>query len=276
VNYGFVLPGGSPREQVDLAIAAENAGWDAVFVWEGAFGTDAWVELAAMAERTHRLRLGTMLTPLPWRRPWKVASQVNTLADLSDGRAILAVGLGAPDPVLGSAGEETDRRTRAAMLDEGIDLIKALWAGDLQYEGQHYTVDLTSRHDLASGSPAKATHKSPIWVVGAWNRPKSMRRVLRADGLLPVAMDDNGFRTTTPADIEDMLAWLRANGGSGPDFDVVMEGETPADDNDKAREIVQPWAAAGCNWWLDSRWSVTDGDAATVVRQRIEAGPPSL
>ena len=243
-------------------------------MWESAFGTDAWVLLAAMAERTERLRLGTMLTPLPWRRPWKVASQVNTLADLSGGRAILAVGLGAPDPALGSAGEETDRRTRAAMLDEGIDLIKALWAGDLEYTGNHYKVDLTTRHDLADGSPAKAAHKTPIWVVGAWNRPKSMRRVLRTDGLLPVAMDETGFRTTTPADIEAMVAWLRENGGAGSGFDVVMEGETPANDNDKAAEIVQPWADAGCNWWLDSRWAVKDGDTATVVRERIEAGPP--
>ena len=73
----------------------EDFGWDGVFVWEAGYGVDAWSLLAAMAVRTGRVMLGTLLTPLPWRRPWKVASQVATLDQLSGGRAILTVGLGA-------------------------------------------------------------------------------------------------------------------------------------------------------------------------------------
>jgi hypothetical protein len=95
MRFGMVLPGGMPREQVEQAILAEQAGWDGVFVWEAAYGVDAWSLLAAIAVRTTRIRLGTMLTPLPWRRPWKVASQVATLDQLSAGRAILTVGMGA-------------------------------------------------------------------------------------------------------------------------------------------------------------------------------------
>src|SRR3954464_2135671 len=103
---------------------AERAGWDGVFVWEAAYGVDAWTLLGAMAARTSRVRLGTMLTPLPWRRPWKVASQVVTLDQVSGGRAILTVGLGAVTTDLPVTGEETDLRTRASMLDEGIDLVR--------------------------------------------------------------------------------------------------------------------------------------------------------
>jgi alkanesulfonate monooxygenase SsuD/methylene tetrahydromethanopterin reductase-like flavin-dependent oxidoreductase (luciferase family) len=91
LRYGTVLPAGTAPEQLELAVQAEQAGWDGVFVWEAAYGPDAWSMLAAMAARTSRVRLGTMLTPLPWRRPWKVASQVATLDQLSGGRAILAV-----------------------------------------------------------------------------------------------------------------------------------------------------------------------------------------
>jgi alkanesulfonate monooxygenase SsuD/methylene tetrahydromethanopterin reductase-like flavin-dependent oxidoreductase (luciferase family) len=135
---GFVLPGGTAPEQVDQAVLAEQAGWDGIFVWEAAYGVDAWTLLAAMAARTTRIRLGTMLTPLPWRRPWKVASQVATLDQLSGGRAILAVGLGATDTELPSTGEVTRLRDRAERLDEGIDLIRELWAGRNSYHGKHY------------------------------------------------------------------------------------------------------------------------------------------
>src|SRR3954451_19040740 len=104
MQYGFVLPGGTATEQLTLAVVADRAGWDGVFVWEAAYGVDAWTLLAAMAQRTERVRLGAMLTPLPWRRPWKVASQAVTLDEVSGGRAILAVGLGAADTALGQTG----------------------------------------------------------------------------------------------------------------------------------------------------------------------------
>lgn len=68
MRYGFVLPGGTATEQLEQAVLAER---DGVFVWEAAYGVDAWTLLGAMAQRTERLRLGTMLTPLPWRRPWR-------------------------------------------------------------------------------------------------------------------------------------------------------------------------------------------------------------
>src|SRR5919198_5784754 len=111
MRYGIVLPGGSATEQLEQAVLADQCGWDGVFVWEAAYGVDAWTLLAAIAQRTSRVRLGTMLTPLPWRRPWKLASQVVTLDHLSGGRAILAVGTGATDAVLGTTGEPLDIAT---------------------------------------------------------------------------------------------------------------------------------------------------------------------
>ncbi|MQA00467.1 MAG: LLM class flavin-dependent oxidoreductase [Dehalococcoidia bacterium] len=277
MNYGFILPGGTATEQLEQAVLAEEAGWDGVFVWEAAYGVDAWTLLAAMAMRTSRIRLGTMLTPLPWRRPWKVASQAATLDQLSGGRAILAVGLGAVDTGLGETGEETDRRIRAEQLDEGIDLIAGLWAGNLRFEGKHYAMDLEARADL--GRVAQAVQpRIPIWVVGAWPRPKSMRRVLRCDGLLPVVMDADGFTETKPEHVRAMLAWLDGQGGVREGFDVVMEGETPADDPEAAREIVRQWAEAGCTWWLDSRWELPHDSEERMqqVRERLAAGPPRI
>lgn len=278
MRFGFVLPGGTAVEQLEQAVIADQAGWDGVFVWEAVYGVDAWALLAAMAQRTSRVRLGTMLTPLPWRRPWKVASQVLTLDQLSNGRAILSVGLGATDEVLGHTGEELDRRVRAEMLDEGIDLIYKLWRGEWKLSGRHYNVDLAGRKDLPSiGKPVQQP-RIPIWVVGAWPRAKSMRRALRCDGLLPVCMNDRGFRETTPDDIRAMREWLTDRGLSHPDFDIVVEGETPADDPTRAKDIVAPWVDAGATWWIDARWEMPHESEARMkqVRERLEAGPPRL
>ena len=104
---GIILPGSTAPQQLEQAVLAEQAGWDAVFVWEAAYGVDAWALLGAMAARTSTVVLGTMLTPLPWRRPWKVASQVATLDQLSGGRVVLTVGLGAVTDELPQTGEPT-------------------------------------------------------------------------------------------------------------------------------------------------------------------------
>src|SRR6266498_1741324 len=129
MRCGVILPGGTPGEQLEQAVLAERSGWDGVFVWEAAYGVDAWTLLAAMAVQTHRVRLGTLLTPLPWRRPWKVASQVVTLDQISGGRAIHAGGMGATTTGLPLTGEETGVRMRADMMDEALDLVRLLWEG---------------------------------------------------------------------------------------------------------------------------------------------------
>lgn len=266
MRYGFILPGGTATEQLAQAELAERTGWDGVFVWEAPYGVDAWSLLAAMAVRTSRIRLGTMLTPLPWRRPWKLASQVATLDQLSGGRAILTVGLGA---VRSGPDDETDRKVRAELLDEGIDILTALWSGQRSYAGRHHQLELDAREDLTDvGEPVQ--RPIPIWAVGMWPRPKSMRRILRCDGLVPAGEVD------TPGDIEAVRAWL-ADNGARPDIDIVREGETPADDPDAGRSIVAPWAAAGCTWWLEARWEMPHHSAERMaqVHERLLAGPPN-
>jgi alkanesulfonate monooxygenase SsuD/methylene tetrahydromethanopterin reductase-like flavin-dependent oxidoreductase (luciferase family) len=269
MRYGAVLPGGSAPEQLEQAVLAERAGWDGVFVWEAAYGVDAWSLLAAMAARTSRVRLGTILTPLPWRRPWKVASQVATLDQLSGGRAILAVGVGAFGTDLPDAGEETGIRPRAEMMDEGIDLIRMLWDGGGSYEGRHYQFR-SGRLDLASAA-RPVQDRIPVWVAALWPRPKSMRRVLRCDGVLPETRDQE----LRPDDIRAARAWL-AEQGARPDLDVVIDGETPADDQGAAAAQVAPWAGAGGTWWLETRWGMPDSTSERVkdMTDRLAAGPP--
>jgi alkanesulfonate monooxygenase SsuD/methylene tetrahydromethanopterin reductase-like flavin-dependent oxidoreductase (luciferase family) len=256
MKQGFVLPGGTAPEQLALGVLADGAGWDGVFVWEGGFAVDAWSLLSAMAVQTTRVRLGTMLTPLPWRRPWKLAGQVATLDQLSNGRAVLAVGLGAVDTGLGTYPEETDRRARAALLDAGIDTVRALW------DGETVVGDL----DLSSSMnpvPRPVQARIPIWVVAAAGRERSMRRALRCDGLLPTVVGDEPGLPTFDG-LREMLAWYDTNGGRPAD--VIVEGETTHGEPNPLAE----WEAAGATWWLETRWGAAD---PAEVRERIEAGP---
>jgi hypothetical protein len=278
VRFGFVLPGGPATVQLEQAVIADRTGWDAVFVWESAYGADAWTLLAAMAMRTERVRLGTMLTPLPWRRPWKVASQAATLDELSGGRAILSVGLGAE---MGDQGEPTDRRDRAELLDDGIDIITGLWSGQEVVEGRRRRVDVRQPGGVFRHVRPVQQPRIPIWVVGVWPRPKSMRRVLRCDGLLPFVKpkgDSEEGRATTPEDVRAMIAWLDANGGRRPGFDVIHEGETPAGDPVGAAELIRPWVEAGCTWWIDARWQEDPSGPVRIeeATERLKAGPPRL
>ncbi len=273
MRMGVILPGGTATEQLELALIAEREGWDGVFVWEAAYGVDAWGLLSAIATRTSRIRLGTLLTPLPWRRPWKVASQVATLDQLSEGRAILTVGLGAVAPDLPDTSEPTDLRERAERLDEGIDLIRALWEGGSSYRGSWYTFDLGRDEQMRVARPVQ--ERIPIWVVGLWPRERSMTRVVRCDGIVP--QFDLGGREPSPNDIRDLRAWLADHGASN-DLDVIAEGETPGDDPREAKGTVAPWANAGCTWWLETRWEMPHhvSERLAQVRERLEAGPPSL
>ncbi len=273
MRYGFVLPGGGPREAAELAHEAEAAGWDGFFVWDSVWGMDPWVMLAAVAMRTERLRIGTMLTPVSRRRPWKLAGETVTLDHLSNGRLILSAGLGALDTGFDEFGEETDRKVRAELLDEGLDILTGLWRGQpFNYTGKHYRVRETT---FMPPPPPVQLPRIPIWVVGLWPSTRSMRRVLRYDGLLPLKKDDDGaFTGATPVDIREMKAYVEERRMETTPFDIVMEGETPGEDPARAGEIVRPLAEAGATWWLETMWSPPN--EPEDVYARLRQGPPSV
>jgi hypothetical protein len=230
--------------------------------------------LTAAAMRTERIKLGTMITPVSRMRPWELASKTVTLDHLSNGRVILAVGLGAIDTGFAEFDEKTDRKTRAELLDEGLDIITGLWRGQpFNYDGKHYHIKETSFYPLPS--PVQQP-RIPIWVVGAWPKEKSMRRVLRYDGLLPNVMDDQGQHIPpTPEHITAMKDYIAKRRTLTTPFDIVVEGKTPGAEPDRAAEISRAWVAAGATWWIEALW----GDPAqpidyAAILQRIQQGPP--
>jgi len=274
MKYGFILPRGDARTAAEFAHETEAAGWDGFFVWEPVWGIDAWVSLTAAAMRTERIRLGTMLTPVSRMRPWELASKTATLDNLSNGRVILSVGLGATDTGFEAFGEITDRKTRVELLDEGLDILTGLWRGQpFNYDGKHYQIKETTFYPPP---PPMQKPRIPIWVVGAWPRMKSMRRVLRYDGLLPAVMGEDGkvrMSPATPDEIRQMKAFVVANRTETTPFDIVVEGQTPGDDREQTATLMRQWAEVGATWWMEGMWSTPELDK---VLTRIKQGPPRL
>ncbi len=263
-----------PRLLAELARDVENAGWDGCFVWdhllagEGERVADSWITLAAMAAATGRIRLGPLVTPLFRRHPWRVAREAVTLDLLSGGRLVLGVGLGGD--VFGEIstfhGPANDH-TRAEMLDESLAIITGLWSGErFSFSGNHYQVTAAQFLPTPMQSP-----RIPIWVAGTWPRKAPFRRAARYDGAIPVAGD---FSTAvTPAQVTDLIAFVRRSRTSDAPFDVVHYGTTTGD-HEQDQRIVAPYARAGVTWWVEAiapaRHSLSD------VRRRIHQGPPSV
>jgi alkanesulfonate monooxygenase SsuD/methylene tetrahydromethanopterin reductase-like flavin-dependent oxidoreductase (luciferase family) len=273
------MPGGDARNAADLAAEAERSGWDGFFVWDGIWSIDPWVSLAAAAMRTSSIRLGTMLTPLPRRKPWDVASQVATLDNLSGGRVILSVGLGADEPRWNAFEDMEPRKVRAEKLDEGLELMTLLWSGEpVTYEGKHYR---SKPVDRMLPPPPLQSPRVPIWVVGLWPAPRSMRRVARWDGWLPNVMGDPNEEMPpqpNPEAIEAGAEWLAnqraALGVDQQPFDVVTEGTTTPDGS--GAEQVRAFAEAGATWWLEADWSLPPAKLLEACRSRLQAGPPRI
>lgn len=265
MQFGFVVPWGDARDIAEMAAVAEECGWDGVYVWESIYGVDAWVSLAAAAMTTTQIRLGTLLTPLSRRKPWEIAGQVATADRLSGGRITLSVGLGAPDTGFADFGEETDRRVRAELLDESLEIIRRLWTGlPVEYCGKHYT--LTPSSFPAIGHVNQKPHP-PIWCIGALASAKSMARALKCNGLIPQVVDDGTARQATLSELIAAMPAIRKIVGKQP-FDIVVEGSTQ-------EHSPAAWADAGATWWIESLWDAWPDPVAAAIG-RLREGPPPL
>ncbi len=258
------------RQVAELAYEAEQEGWDGFFIWDHInynIGSpqsppmaDPWIELAAIALRTKRIKFGPMVTPLPRRRPWIVARESVTLDHLSGGRLILGVGLGGDGyREYSGYGEVADPKLHGAMLDEGLEIIKRLWSGEeFSYEGQHY--HLTNVRALPT-----PLQKIPIWVAGFWPNKKPFRRAAQWDGIDPLMRE----RDMTPEDLRAVVAYVQQQQAQKKPFDVITTGLTS--DNDQAKDALAAYAEAGVTWWQEGfDWPST----IEQVRQRIRQGPP--
>lgn len=275
MKFGVALPYGSARTASELAQLAEAAGWDGCFLGDAIWCEDPLIALTAAAMATDRIRLGTMVIPAPLRRPWRLASESLALERLSEGRLTLGLGAGAvwmgwqgfPDEVI-------DTKARAEMLDETIDLLTLFYQRQpFDYDGQHYHVKLTLLDEMYYPPRPMQQPRIPLWVTGIWPRMKSMRRVLKCDGVIVEKMNPEGqSEAATPADVREIKDYVAANRTLTTPFDIVVNGTTGDLTDAQIEDKLAPWAEAGAMWWVEGLWEETEAAA----KERIRRGPPTL
>jgi len=275
MKFGLASPYNEARKVAELAQLAEEAGWDGFFLGDAIWCEDPMIALAAAAMTTTRIHLGTMIIPVPLRRPWKIASESLALDRLSNGRLILGLGTGAvwmgwhafPDEVING-------KVRAEMLDETIDILTLLYQRkQFDYDGKHYHLKLTTMDVMHYPSKPIQQPRIPLWIPLIWPHKKSMQRVLKCDGLLPEKRGPDGQPAdVTPADVRAMAAFVQANRTLTTPFDIVMQGKTDGADRARQHDQLSPWQEAGATWWIEGLW----GEPEEAVVARIRQGPPQV
>src|SRR5918992_31061 len=250
-----------PGAVTHLALDTEKHGWDGLFVWDQMrwrepirYVADPWITLATVAVATERLKLGPMVTPLPRRRPAKVARETATLDVFSGGRLILGVGLGG-DQFAGEfskTGEQVDDRVRGEMLDEALEILNEAWSGEpVNHHGKHYLVD-----DVRFLPRPTQEGGVPVWAAGYHGHAKPLRRAARCDGFFPVGLE------SVDQFAEAVVKVRELRGDSRAPYDIAVELPPGSD--------VEPYAEAGATWLMTG---LDPGASVADVRAVIREGP---
>lgn len=247
-----------PRVVADVAAAAEEGGWDGVFLWDHVLRAepepqniaDPWICLAAMAMVTDTIRLGPMVTPITRRRPVKLAREATSLDHLSRGRVILGLGLGVDHSrELSGLGEVVDAPTRGQRLDEGAEILSGLFTGEpVRHVTEHYVVD-----DVRL-LPRPVQDRIPMWFAARGDARRPVRRAARYDGLVPVEVD--------LAQLEAMIDIVVAVRGDLDGFDIATVYHDDA--------TMRAAADLGATWSVNH---VRPGTSGQELTARAASGP---
>jgi len=280
-----------PHNLLALALDAEESGWDGFFIWDHLLlyrhsdipFVDAWIALSAIAARTERMRLGPVITPPARRRPWKLAREVVSLDQLSRGRAVLGVGLGAPaDAEFECFGEDPGDEVRGRKLDEALSVLEGLWRGEVfNHHGEYFHVEDVKFVPRAIQSP-----RVPIWVAGFWPNKPPMRRAARWDGVFPLKLPPVPLVGLAPGaapwsalwlqpqELSEAVNYVREHRIATGSFDVIASGATPLRDRTKGQEVVGAFLEVGATWWLE--WLDEQRGTFAQMRDHIRQGPPKV
>jgi probable F420-dependent oxidoreductase len=203
MQFGVTIPNNwgieDPRQVLALGPVAEELGYDSVWVMDHLFNNGYIRErlddkpyyhplatLSYLAATTRRVTLGTSVLVLPYHNPVELAKYTATLDQMSGGRVILGVGVGAMTEEF--AALSVPFRQRGALTDECIAIMKELWINpDPTYHSRRWSFS-----DLKfSPKPVQKPH-IPLWVGGS--SPGALKRAaIMGDGWHPSGLSPEEF-----------------------------------------------------------------------------------
>ena len=157
---------------VEIATLAEELGYDSLWVYDHFHNVpvpaheamfECWTTIAAISQRTSRIRLGQMVGCTPYRNPGLLAKITSTIDVISGGRLDWGIGAGWYDNEFKGYGYEfPSPKVRIGMLRETVEIVKAMWTeADVSYQGEHYVLDGAQ----CDPKPLQTPHP-PIWIGG--------------------------------------------------------------------------------------------------------------
>ena len=210
-NMGVLLPtrgvlvyakGGRPRVELNwqMAETAERIGYDSVWVGDSITSKprlEPMAVMAALAARTHRVKIGTAVMLNALRHPVHLAHSIATIDNISDGRMILGLGAGRSNNQMfvdEHAAVGVPIEERAARMEESIDVLRKLWTEDdvSNPDGFYPLSGMTLE-------PRPVQQPVPIWLSSNW--------VQR--GLKRVAAQGDGWITNVPSTEMFTKCWDR-------------------------------------------------------------------
>ena len=281
-----------PNNLLELARITEAAGWDGYFICdhllldpEGRLPlADPSVMLGAIAAVTKKVIIGSMVTPVSRRRPWKLAKEFASLDQLSNGRIRIGAGLGGLDQEFANFGEDPDKKILAKKTDEGLAIMEQLHTGDaVDFAGEIYQLKAARLLPRPVQRP-----RIPVWVAAMLPAKPGQRRAARWDGIMPHVMPVNLEETQdasgadlrvlmspSPEQIREVVEFTADLRDTDEPFDVLASGITYGLDKAAARGKLQSYQDAGATWWFE--W-LDCGRPGTLqqTREHIEAGPPKV
>lgn len=249
------------RQTYELAQFIEDLGYEGLFMGHHSFTPEfnmaaPFTFLAAVAAQTSKIKLGTGIYLLPLHHPVAVAEQVAALDHVSNGRAILGVGVGYRKYEFEGFG--VDYHTRGARMNEQLEIIRQAWTtGNLEYHGKHFDIP-----DLKTDPMCIQKPHVPIWI-GAVARKAQERAAKFGDAWLTDLMQTKSKMTR----LADRYRGLCAEAGTKPVVSLMRNA------------WIGPTREAVEEEWLDRGIEFYRGYLAAGARgkddevfDRIEAG----
>jgi alkanesulfonate monooxygenase SsuD/methylene tetrahydromethanopterin reductase-like flavin-dependent oxidoreductase (luciferase family) len=168
----LIAPDYSLTDLLDLSEVVEKEGFDSVWVGDSLFSKPRYEPistLAAISQRTEKVKLGTACMVSGTRDPLYLALEWTTLDHLSNGRTILGTGMGNPEEGVRReyAAVRLDFDKRARIFEDGLDALRQLWTtGKVTLDTDFFQYDDISFYSGTEMGPMMPVQSPPpIWVV---------------------------------------------------------------------------------------------------------------